>query len=51
MEQLAYIPVHEVCAVCGHSDEHKYRGDSEWPPREVGCASCPDETCVLPKGE
>ena len=46
-----YVPVHEVCAVCGHDDEHTYRMDSEWPPRETGCPSCPDETCVLPKGE
>lgn len=51
MEQVGYIPVHEVCAICGHADDHQYRMDEEWPPREVGCASCPDETCVLPKGE
>jgi hypothetical protein len=49
MEQVAYVPVHEVCQVCGHDDEHLYHGDAEWPPREVGCASCPDETCKLPK--
>lgn len=53
LEQVGYIPTRPngVCAVCGHTDEHRYPMDGPWPPVEVGCNACPDETCVLPKGE